>query len=42
MSARTKRIYGAIRYDDERREMAEIIRATYIPELAHRSRAISS
>jgi chromosome partitioning protein len=26
-------IYGAIRYDDERREMAEIVRATYIPNL---------
>lgn len=26
-------IYGAIRYDDQRREMAEIVRATYIPSL---------
>lgn len=26
-------IYGAIRYDDRRREMAEIVRATYIPNL---------
>lgn len=26
-------IYGAIRYDDERREMAEIVRGTYIPNL---------
>src|SRR5208283_5726727 len=26
-------IYGAIRYDANRREMAEIVRATYIPNL---------
>lgn len=26
-------IYGAIRYDDQRREMAEIVRGTYIPNL---------
>lgn len=26
-------IYGAIRYDSDRREMAEIVRATYIPTL---------
>jgi chromosome partitioning protein len=26
-------IYGAIRYDDDRRHMAEIVRATYIPNL---------
>ena len=26
-------IYGAIRYDDARRDMAEIVRGTYIPSL---------
>ncbi|MFB2552494.1 plasmid partitioning protein RepA [Ensifer soli] len=26
-------LYGAIRYDDERRPIAEIVRATYIPDL---------
>ncbi|WP_342364362.1 plasmid partitioning protein RepA [Terrarubrum flagellatum] len=26
-------LYGAIRYDDNRREMAEIVRSTYIPNL---------
>lgn len=26
-------LYGAIRYDDERRPVAEIVRATYIPDL---------
>lgn len=26
-------LYGAIRYDDQRREMAEIVRSTYIPNL---------
>jgi chromosome partitioning protein len=26
-------LYGAIRYDDARREMAEIVRATYVPNL---------
>ncbi|MFG1315497.1 plasmid partitioning protein RepA [Xanthobacter autotrophicus] len=26
-------LYGAIRYDDHRREMAEIVRSTYIPNL---------
>ena len=26
-------IYGAIRYDDQRRQMPEIVRATYIPNL---------
>ena len=26
-------LYGAIRYDEERRPIAEIVRATYIPDL---------
>ena len=30
---RNETIYGAIRYDGERRPMAELVRATYIPDL---------
>lgn len=30
---RNETIYGAIRYDDERRPMSELVRATYIPDL---------
>ena len=33
MSVANETLYGAIRYDEERRPIAEIVRATYIPDL---------
>ena len=30
---RNETLYGALRYDDERRSMTELVRATYIPDL---------